>query len=282
VVSPVMPFVLISNKMKNTNIKKTTLIFLVLVLFSLSVSAIIQSHPFSQITAGAADISNNTMNLTGSGDYLLSVINTNPNSFSSAIYGISSSSGASFYGQGSRGGYGVMGSVSSGISGIGLGAQTSSSTSIAALKANASSSAGVNYGVWAQTQSNAGRAVFGYASPTISTAPVYGIYSQVDSPDGYSGFFNSSGKGLYITPGPVIQYNITAHLTESGSPHTLPIGQHHYCSVYWMRAQTEQDNHCDNTCQVTYNASYHWTITVAISGANNCRVTCGAACFDFI
>lgn len=253
--------------------KKAGVLIGIVILLSLSVFAGTQIHPFSQITSGETDIGEEVINITGNSTYLFQINNSQSSGSPITVYGRTSSPlGYGIYGDGPISGYGIM-AVS--IGGVGASALADASQG-KAVEAKSTATVGTNYGIWGETKShNYGAGIYAHASSPTGTT--YGIYSQVDSPNGYAGYF-SSGKGLYLDPGPNLTTYTTGHDT---SDYTLPIGYHHYCAISKQRIGADSTSNCWFTCQLSYNATNgNWSLRR--QGSANCGVTCDAICFDFI
>ncbi|MEE4178395.1 MAG: tail fiber domain-containing protein [Bacteroides sp.] len=104
------------------------------------------------------------------------------------------------------------------------------------------SPSGPTYGVYGKTESSGGHAVMGYA--TSSSGTTYGVASFVNSPSGYSGYFNG---GRFFVDGNVgiNAYNPTVNLdiAESGIPQirlSKTAGTAHTQKITFWKGSTEK------------------------------------------
>jgi hypothetical protein len=134
------------------------------------------------------------------------------------VYGLTfSTSGRGVYGRASASSgltYGVSGHIVS--------------TSGAGVEGFAAATSGSTYGVWGLNHSTSGSGVYGLAD--ASTGTTYGVRSEVNSPDGYAGYFtggrnyfqNNVGIGT-TTPTELLHVNGRIRVATLGSANTTTV-----------------------------------------------------------
>lgn len=105
----------------------------------------------------------------------------------------------------------------------------------------------------------------------------YGIYSLVSSSSGYPGYFQG-GEGVYMNPGPDLSFYT---IGPTGGSTSTTIGTHHFCALSFVKYRSDADRDCDHECRVYNHTVSSWTLSALSSHGTDCPTTCYAVCFDF-